>query len=139
MKILKYITILITTIFLLSSTYIVSAVAQDDSQQTDGGTTSDTTISTIISGADDFLASGKEDVLPEDNIKNMSNIIYNTLLIIGIVIAVIIGLFLGIQFVTGSVEQKSKIKESLIAYTVGCIIIFGAFGIWKIVVNILQA
>ncbi len=139
MKILKYITIIITTIFLLSSIHIVKAVAQDDSQQTDGGATSDTTVSTIISGADDFLGSGKEDVLPEDNIKNMSNIIYNTLLIIGIVIAVIIGLFLGIQFVTGSVEQKSKIKESLIAYTVGCIIIFGAFGIWKIVVNILQA
>ena len=138
MKILKYITTFVITIIILSSTSIVRAAASDD-PQSGGGATSDTTIGTIISGADDFLNMGDSNVLPEDNIQEMSNIIYNTLLIIGIIIAVIVGLFLGIQFVTGSVEQKSKIKESLIAYIVGCVVIFGAFGIWKLVVTVLQS
>ena len=138
MKVLKYITVLIITIVLLFSTSIVKAATSDD-PQSGGGATSDTTIGTIISGADDFLNMRDSNVLPEDNIQEMSNIIYNTLLIIGIIIAVIVGLFLGIQFVTGSVEQKSKIKESLIAYIVGCVVIFGAFGIWKLVVTVLQS
>ena len=38
----------------------------------------------------------------------------------------------------GSVDQKAKVKDSLIQYIVGCIVIFGAFGIWKIVLTILE-
>ena len=136
-KIVNFISIILT-IVLLFSTSIVKAATSDD-PQSGGGATSDTTIGTIISGADDFLNMGDANVLPEDNIQEMSNIIYNTLLIIGVILAVIVGIFLGIQFVTGSVEQKSKIKESLIAYIVGCIVIFGAFGIWKLVVTVLQS
>ena len=69
-------------------------------------------------------------------LKELSDTIYNVLLIIGTVIAVIIGAILGIQFITGSVEQKAKVKDSLIPFIIGCVIIFGAFGIWKIVVSI---
>ena len=49
-----------------------------------------------------------------------------------------IGIILGIQFMTGSVEQKAKVKDALVPYIAGCIIIFGAFGIWKLVVTILR-
>lgn len=38
----------------------------------------------------------------------------------------------------GSVEQKAKVKDSLLPYIIGCIVIFGAFGIWKIVLTILE-
>ena len=38
----------------------------------------------------------------------------------------------------GSVEQKAKVKDSLVPYIVGCIVIFGAFGIWKLVIQILN-
>ena len=68
----------------------------------------------------------------------MSDLIYNLLLIIAIVVAVIVGLVIGIQFMTGSVAQKAKVKETLIPYIAGCIVIFGAFGIWKLVVEILS-
>lgn len=91
----------------------------------------------IISGADKFIEDGfKESPIDSDNLKSLSDTIYNILLVIGTVLAVIIAIILGIKFVTGSVEQKSKVKETLIPYVVGCIIIFGAFGIWKLVVNI---
>lgn len=71
-------------------------------------------------------------------LNDTSNFIYNTLLIIGICIAVLIGTVLGIQFITGSVEQKVKVKESLIPFVVGCVVIFSAFGIWKLVIEILK-
>ena len=36
----------------------------------------------------------------------------------------------------GSVEEQTKAKEALIPYVVGCFVIFGAFGIWKLAVTI---
>ena len=48
------------------------------------------------------------------------------------------GAILGIQFITGSVEQKAKVKDSLIPFIVGCVAIFGAFGIWKLVITLLK-
>ena len=98
-------------------------------------------ISDVIGGAQEFINSGIEDDSPaidEDNLVDMSNMVYNALLVIATIIAVIVGLVIAIQFMTGSVEQKAKVKETLIPYIAGCIVIFGAFGIWKIVVSILN-
>lgn len=96
------------------------------------------TIKDIMQGAENFIKQGSEldSPISDESLKGVSDIIYNVLLVSGIIIAIVIGIVLGIKFVTGSVEQKSKIKESLIPYIVGCVIIFGAFGIWKMVVNI---
>lgn len=115
--------ILIIFILMICSTHIVQA----------------TTISNIIQGADGFITNGSSsDMIAGDKIKNLSDIIYNVLLILGTVIAVIVGSVLGIQFITGSVEQKAKVKDSLIPFIVGCVVVFGAFGIWKLVITILR-
>ena len=101
-----------------------------------------TGIGEIISGADDFIEAGEQDpnsTIDETDLKNMSDLLYNTLLILAIVIAVIVGLVIGIKFMTGSVSEKAKIKETLIPYVAGCIVIFGAFGIWKLVVEIMKS
>lgn len=96
-------------------------------------------LSEIIQGGKTWLeGSNGGDVISDDSLQELSNSIYNILLLIGIAIAFIIGLVLGIQFMVGSVEQKAKIKDSLIVYVVGCIVIFGAFGIWKLVVTALN-
>lgn len=115
--------ILIIFILMICSTHIVQA----------------TTISNIMQGADNFITNGSSSsVIANDKLKDASDIIYNTLLIVGTVIAVIVGAILGIQFITGSVEQKAKVKDSLIPFIVGCVVIFGAFGIWKLVITILR-
>lgn len=115
--------ILIIFILMICSTHIVQA----------------TTISNIIQGADGFITNGSSsDMIAGDKIKNLSDIIYNVLLILGTVIAVIVGSVLGIQFITGSVEQKAKVEDSLIPFVIGCVVIFGAFGIWKLVITILR-
>lgn len=96
-------------------------------------------LSNIISGADGFIQNGQgSSKIDNEDIHNLSDSLYNILLIIGTIIAMIVGVVLGIQFITGSIEAKSKVKESLIPYVVGCVIIFGAFGIWKLTITILQ-
>ncbi len=55
------------------------------------------------------------------------------------VVAVIVGLIIGIRFMVSGVDEKAKIKEELMPYVIGCFIIFGAFGIWKIIVSILSS
>ena len=97
-------------------------------------------LSETIEGADEFIQSGISDTnttIEDDDLIAMSDLLYNALLIIAIITAVIVGLVIGIQFMTGSVEQKAKVKETLIPYIAGCIVVFGAFTIWKIVVEIL--
>ena len=102
-----------------------------------------TSISDIFTKADDFIEQGQssasESTIPEEKIQEISEILYNILLIIGVVVAVIIGIIIGINFMTGSVEEKAKVKEMFIVYIVGCIVVFGAFTIWKLVVTILQS
>lgn len=98
-------------------------------------------LSEVISSGDKFIQDGVQDANPtieENDLQEMSNLLYNTLLIIAIVIAVVWGMIIGIKFMTGSIEEKAKIKETLIPYIAGCIVIFGAFTIWALVVNIMN-
>lgn len=100
-----------------------------------------TSISNIIEGAQNFVNEGKEgsnNTVDVNILNDTSSLIYNTLLIVGTCAAVIIAAILGIQFITGSVEQKVKVKESLLPFIVGCIVIFGAFGIWRLVIILIR-
>ena len=94
----------------------------------------------IIDGAEKFLSAGEGENTPldETDFKEVSSVIYNILLILGIIAAVIVGLIIGLKMMMGSSTQKAETKELLIPYVVGCVIIFGAFGIWKLVVNMLN-
>lgn len=83
--------------------------------------------------------SGAESRIDSKDLKTMSDTLYNILLVIGIVIALIVGIVLGIKFIMGGIEEKAEIKAMLIPYIIGCIVVFGAFAIWKAVVDILQS
>ena len=76
--------------------------------------------------------------IDDGKIVDTSKTIYSILLTIGIIIAAIIILVLGIQFMTGSIEQKAKVKEMLIPFIVGCVVIFGSLTIWRLVTSILS-
>ena len=104
----------------------------------DGGHTADE----IIEEGKNFIDTGKEkadDKIKQDNLQKMSNTLYNILLVTGILIALIVGMILGIKFIMGGIEEKAEIKTMIIPYIVGCVVVFGAFTIWKIVVDILQS
>lgn len=106
-----------------------------------GSSTNNTpqSIDDVINGANNFINNANTSgTILQDPTTEAINLIYNVLLAIGLVIAVICGVILGIQFMTSSTDGQAKVKEKLIPYTVGCVIIFGAFGIWKLVMVLLQ-
>ena len=94
----------------------------------------------IMNRAEGFVNNGENggNVINNDALKEGSNTLYNVLLVIGIAVAFIWGIVLGIQFVTGSLGEKADVKKNLIVYVSGCIIIFGAFGIWRLLLQLLQ-
>lgn len=94
----------------------------------------------VMEGAASFLEIGKnsEDILNDRNIKLTSDNIYNIFVIIGSALVLIVGAILGLMFIFGSVEEKVKVKEALIPYVIGTIIIYGGVGIWKMMTVILE-
>ncbi len=95
----------------------------------------------ITQDGDSFINIGKQEYannkpLDEGALQVTSKEIYNLLFTLAVVLAFGVGLIIGIQFITGSVDEKAKIKETLIPYVVGCIVVFSAFTIWKIVIEV---
>lgn len=91
----------------------------------------------LITDGNRFLSNGTLN-LNENALQNFSGTMFNILLAVGVVIAVIAGAVIGIKLMTSSVEEQADAKKLLVPYVVGCIVVFGAFGIWKLVVTILQ-
>jgi len=93
-----------------------------------------------VSGVKDFKdAATGEKPIDTSSLKEVSDILFNTFQILGIIIAAVVIVVLGIQFMTGSIETKAKIKESLIPLIIGIVVLLGAYTIWKIVVDIMQS
>lgn len=113
-----------------------------NTNQENGSNLGSETIDDMFDSADDFFNIGVKNqgkVINIGNLQVTSNFIYNVLLAIAIVVAVIWGMILGIQFLIGAAEQRAETKKALVPYFIGCVVIFGAFGIWAFVVNILQS
>lgn len=93
----------------------------------------------VIDEADSFITAGQNEgaKINAKTLKEASNTLYNILLVIGIFLAVAIGMYLGIKFMLSSAEDRAKVKESLVPYIAGCVVIFGAFIIWKLAVILL--
>ena len=95
----------------------------------------------IFKTGDNFINEGKtesqkNEAINYEEFRLTTNNIGSVLTTLGIVLAVIIGGILGIQIMWGSIEQQVKAKEMIMPYVVVCIVIFGAFGIWKLAVTI---
>ena len=94
----------------------------------------------IFQQGDDFIADGKSQgaVLDGDKMKKEIDHIYNILLALGVGLSVLVGAVLGIKYMFGSIEEQAKVKETLFPYIIGCIVVFSAFAIWKLAIEILS-
>ncbi len=92
-----------------------------------------------VEGADAFIDAADGSPLKDNSLKDASDTLASTLMIFGVVASMVVITALGIKFMTGSVEEKAKVKETLIPFTIGCIIIFGGYTIWNIVLQITQS
>ena len=91
-----------------------------------------------INDADEFVGLESKPVVNKGILENFSQNMYGILLTIGIVIAVIIGTVLGIKLMIAPIGERVEAKKLLVPYVVGCIVVFGAFGTWKLIVTIMQ-
>ena len=97
------------------------------------------TLDQIIGGADNFVAIGADNSpVDQGELREANNLLYNVLLGISMIIAVIIGMILGIKYMLATSEERADIKQTLPAYIVSCIVVFGAFTIWKVIINLIQ-
>lgn len=144
MKIKKIVAILLTTITILL-TFSITAKAEITSifDQPDGGgvggPTSDShevTGSGPIGNPWDFKPGGTSGSDTEI-ITEKANTIISTISIIGIIIAVITLIILGLKYMVGSVSEKADYKKSMIPYLVGVIFIVGIVGILQIIANLI--
>ena len=104
-------------------------------------TSTSVTPNTIIADSEQFIKDGKDSniaTINQENADTVLNSIYNIMLAIGITVTVIWGLVIAIKLMMSSVEEKAEYKKLLWPYLVGCIVIFGSFIIWKIVIIIMN-
>ena len=140
-KVITILSMVFVIFTLISNINIVQANTTSNGKASvngDSGSSSESSLSDVISGGDSFIQAGKDGSAKIDkgSLKNASSSIYNILLICGMIVAVLIGAILGIKFMIGSVEEKAEIKAALVPFVIGCIVVFWAFGIWKILVTV---
>ena len=78
-----------------------------------------------LSGKIDEIAQGNDSVAT-DKVVNLGKTIVTIMQTIGIVVAVVVLLVLGIKYMMGSAEEKAEYKKTMIPYLVGAILIFAA-------------
>ena len=74
----------------------------------------------------------------QNDVTKIGNQLIGIITIVGVVVAVIILLVLGIKYMMGSASEKAEYKKTMIPYLVGAIFIFGASAITKVVVGLAQ-
>jgi len=78
------------------------------------------------------IAEGK-DTIQDDKIIELGQAIVTIMQTIGIVVAVVVLLVLGIKYMMGSAEEKAEYKKTMIPYVVGAVLIFASTTIVNIV------
>ena len=90
-------------------------------------------VDSIVGIMDNQTANGAE------NVASIGGQIADIITTVGIVVAVIVILILGIKYMMGSAEEKADYKKSMIPYLVGAVLIFAASTITGIVYDMAMA
>lgn len=88
--------------------------------------------------ADGFISKGQSGA----NLINIQSTIVSVgqiLTTIGLAVVLVGILILGIKYMMASPEEAAKIKGQLVGLVISAIIIFGAWGIWRLVVIALES
>ena len=122
--------LLIISLFLLiiniviANTYKVEALTLKDMQ--------DKTQEFLTRGSNESKSIETDGIF--DDLVDMGSILTT----IGAGVMVAVTLYMGIRFITATPEAQAKLKQQLIGLVVAGFVIFGAYFIWKIVINIVE-
>lgn len=93
----------------------------------------------VISGGKSFIDSSSGNVeIDTSKLQNTSNSVYNILLMISFIVVAVVGIILGMKYMMAGVDEKADVKKSLVVFFIGCIVVYGSFGIWKALVTALN-
>lgn len=129
MKIMKKITILVFILLSLGIFVINNVYAEEE-----------TSIDTIFSEIETFknkgrteaTAKGFETEMVTSKIKPIAQILTT----VGVGVILCITVIMGIKWLLAKPDEQAKLKQQLIGLLVAAIVIFGAYTIWKLAVNI---
>ena len=74
--------------------------------------------------------------ISDNELKGVGSSIATIVRNVGVVLAVVILVVLGIKYMMGSAEEKAEYKKTMIPYLVGAILLFGASAIAGMVVSL---
>ncbi len=100
------------------------------------------TVSTVVNASDinsvlTQMDEGKNNVGDTANgVAKIGGQIASILTTVGMVVAVLVLLVLGIKYMMGSASEKAEYKKTMIPYVVGAILILGASAIVRIIFSI---
>ena len=96
---------------------------------------SNVVLATDIPGQIKTIAGGNSSA-DTSTVVNLGATIVTIMQTIGIVVAVVVLLVLGIKYMMGSAEEKAEYKKTMIPYLVGAILIFASTTIVNVVYNV---
>lgn len=98
-----------------------------------------TTASDIISQGKDFIDKGSgQNKLDTNTLEEKIIPIGNIVEAVAILIALVVGMILGVRYMISGADEKANLKQHLIWYVVGLFLIFGAVGIYNIFAKIMN-
>ena len=98
---------------------------------------SNVVLATDIPGKIDTIAKGNADA-NTDKVVNLGATIVTIMQTVGIVVAVVVLLILGIKYMMGSAEEKAEYKKTLMPYVIGAVLVFAASTIAGVIFSFSQ-
>lgn len=80
--------------------------------------------------------SANDKINADSGVASLGGQIVGIIQVVGIVVAVVILLVLGIKYMTGSAQEKAEYKKTMIPYIIGAILIFAASTIVNVIFNL---
>ena len=95
-------------------------------------------LQTMETQAGQFIENGQKQAgkIKYDNIANEFAGLGQILTMVGAGVMVAVTTYMGIKYLTAGPEAQAKLKTQLIGVVVSGVVIFGAYGIWKLVIEI---
>ena len=94
----------------------------------------------IVKEARDWFIAARngEQIFNPDDIASAIAPISQILFAVGLVVLFVVGVVMGIKFITASPEEQGKIKGQLIGLAISAVVILGAYTIWKLTYDLMD-
>ena len=123
-------------IFLITLTLII--IAMPFAMQTTSYADS-LDFNSMKSNADSFISTGKSNQkITTGDVKKEVLSIANILVGVASIVFVVVGSILGVQYMMGTPDKKAELKQKLIWFVVAIVLVYGAVGIYNIIVKIMD-